>query len=71
MGESNQDQLVKICQVLGTDGLYKYLKKYNIKIEEEFSKLLGKYICWYWECLPDLGRNSLSLKLRLFVTKKP
>lgn len=34
MGESNQDQLVKICQVLGTEGLFKYLKKYNIKLDE-------------------------------------
>lgn len=42
MGESNQDQLVKICQVLGTEGLFKYIKKYNIKLDEEFYKLLGK-----------------------------
>lgn len=42
MGDSNRDQLVRICQVLGTEGLYKYLKKYNIKIDDDFSKLLGK-----------------------------
>jgi casein kinase II subunit alpha len=34
MGDSNRDQLVKITQVLGTDKLYQYLKKYHIKIDE-------------------------------------
>ena len=43
MGDSNRDQLVKIAQVLGTDNLYKYLKKYHLKLDEEFLKLLGKY----------------------------
>jgi casein kinase II subunit alpha len=42
MGDSNRDQLVKIAQVLGTDKLYQYLKKYHIKIDEEYSKILGK-----------------------------
>ena len=42
MGDSNRDQLVKIAQVLGTDNLYKYLKKYHLKLDEEFLKLLGK-----------------------------
>ena len=42
MGDSNRDQLVKICQVLGTDGLFKYLKKYNVKLDDDFYKILGK-----------------------------
>lgn len=42
MGESNLDQLVKIAQVLGTDNLFKYLKKYHLKLDDEFLKLLGK-----------------------------
>ena len=42
MGESNRDQLVKIAQVLGTENLYKYLKKYHLKLDEDFMKLLGK-----------------------------
>jgi casein kinase II subunit alpha len=33
MGESNRDQLVKIAQVLGTDNLFKYLKKYHLKLD--------------------------------------
>ena len=42
MGESNRDQLVKIAQVLGTESLFKYLKKYQLKLDEEYLKLLGK-----------------------------
>lgn len=42
MGESNRDQLVKICHVLGTDGLFKYLKKYNVKLDDEYYKMIGK-----------------------------
>jgi len=33
MGDSNRDQLVKIAQVLGTDNLLKYLKKYHLKLD--------------------------------------
>lgn len=42
MGDSNRDQLVKIAQVLGTENLFKYTKKYHLKLDEEFMKLLGK-----------------------------
>ena len=44
MGDSNRDQLVKICHVLGTEGLFKYLKKYNLRLDEDYLKLIGKYI---------------------------
>ncbi len=47
MGESNRDQLVKIAQVLGTDSLFKYLKKYHLKLDEEYLKLIGKYLYRY------------------------
>ena len=42
MGESNRDQLVKIAQVLGTENLFKYIKKYHLKLDEEYIKILGK-----------------------------
>ena len=35
MGDDNRDQLVKISKVLGMEDLYKYLKKYGQKLEEE------------------------------------
>lgn len=42
-GKDNNDQLVKIAQVLGTDGLMSYLRKYDIKLNPVFDGLLGRY----------------------------
>jgi len=42
VGIDNQDQLVKIAKVLGTDDLLKYISKYNIVLDEGFMKKLGK-----------------------------
>lgn len=42
-GRDNNDQLVKIAKVLGTDGLMEYLKKYDIKLNPVFDGLLGRY----------------------------
>lgn len=58
MGDSNRDQLVKICQVLGTEGLFKYLKKYNLRIDEDYMKLLGKYLLYNLECQAGLGQST-------------
>jgi len=41
-GSDNYDQLVKIIKVLGTDDLYKYLNKYNLKLDDHLSKLIEK-----------------------------
>ncbi|GME73359.1 unnamed protein product [[Candida] boidinii] len=38
-GKSNTDQLVQIARVLGTDDLYKYLKKYNLTLGPEYEDL--------------------------------
>ena len=40
-GSSNQDQLVKIAKVLGTDELFQYLKKYELTLSIEFQRLIG------------------------------
>lgn len=42
MGNDNRDQLVKITKVLGTEDLFKYVKKYNIKLDEEYNKLIER-----------------------------
>lgn len=47
-GKSNTDQLVQIARVLGTDELYKYLKKYNLKLGSEYEDL-GHYTKRPWE----------------------
>ncbi|GAA5930543.1 hypothetical protein JCM3775_003800 [Rhodotorula graminis] len=42
-GMSNDDQLVKIAKVLGTDDLWKYLDKYNIDIDAELEAAVGAH----------------------------
>jgi casein kinase II subunit alpha len=42
-GHDNQDQLVKIAKVLGSDGLYAYLDKYGIVLDPHFQSLLGSH----------------------------
>jgi hypothetical protein len=71
MGDSNRDQLVKIAQVLGTDNLYKYLKKYHLKLDEEFLKLLGKYVPAYPGSPPNRGPSSSSPTTRPSVPRTP
>eukprot|EP00438_Fugacium_kawagutii_P035736 Skav200351 [mRNA] locus=scaffold852:135275:135948:- [translate_table: standard] len=41
-GQDNYDQLVKIARVLGTDGLFAYLDKYNQELDPHFDHILGR-----------------------------
>ena len=41
-GHDNYDQLLKITKVLGTEGLYQYLEKYDIPLDAQYDDLLGK-----------------------------
>lgn len=43
-GHDNYDQLVKITKVLGTDELYSYIDKYNIRLDSQYDELLGRYV---------------------------
>lgn len=47
-GQDNYDQLVKIARVLGTDGLFAYLEKYNLKLDPHFDDVLGRYSRKVW-----------------------
>jgi len=47
-GRDNYDQLVKIARVLGTEGLFDYLDKYNLQLDPHFDDLLGKHSCKAW-----------------------
>ena len=42
-GNDNQDQLVKIAKVLGTDSLHAYLDKYDHLLPEHFDGILGQH----------------------------
>ena len=43
-GKDNNDQLVKIARVLGTDDLYRYLDKYEIELDAAFDNILPRYV---------------------------
>jgi casein kinase II subunit alpha len=47
-GEDNYDQLVKIAQVLGTEKLYQYLSKYEIRLDSHYDTILGQYPVKPW-----------------------
>jgi casein kinase II subunit alpha len=36
--------LVKITKVLGTDELYAYIDKYNIRLDSQYDELLGRSV---------------------------
>ncbi|CAA6662973.1 unnamed protein product [Spirodela intermedia] len=42
-GHDNQDQLVKIAKVLGTDELNSYLNKYLLELEPQLEALVGRH----------------------------
>lgn len=41
-GNDNNDQLVKIARVLGTEDLFKYLDKYSLELDEYFEEKLSR-----------------------------
>jgi casein kinase II subunit alpha len=42
-GRDNDDQLVRIAKVLGTDALNAYLNTYNLELEPRFDELMGTF----------------------------
>jgi casein kinase II subunit alpha len=42
-GHDNQDQLVKIAKVLGTDELNAYLNKYQLELDTQLEALVGRH----------------------------
>ncbi|GAA6026088.1 hypothetical protein JCM8202_002516 [Rhodotorula sphaerocarpa] len=47
-GTSNEDQLVKIARVLGTDDLWRYLDRYNLELDSEFETQIGRHARKPW-----------------------
>jgi len=47
-GRDNYDQLVKIARVLGTDGLFEYLDKYQMELDPHFDDILSKHARKAW-----------------------
>merc|ERR1712151_528767 len=58
-GRDNYDQLVKIGRVLGTDGLFDYLDKYNLQLDPHFDDILGKHSRKAWSKFLTSENQSL------------
>ena len=42
-GSDNYDQLVKIAKVLGTEELYAYIDKYQLRLDSHYEDLLPQH----------------------------
>ncbi|ODV87346.1 hypothetical protein CANARDRAFT_26749 [[Candida] arabinofermentans NRRL YB-2248] len=59
-GDSNNDQLVKIAKVLGTDALMKYARKYGVTLSSEYDDILGNYPKKPWKNFINESNKRLS-----------
>lgn len=69
-GHDNQDQLVKIAKVLGTDELHAYLTKYHLVLEPQLEALVGSHSRKPWQRFinPD-NRHLVSSEAIDFLDK--
>ena len=58
-GDSNNDQLVQIAKVLGTENLMKYVNKYGIKLSSEYDDILGNYPRKPWKAFINNDNRHL------------
>ena len=42
-GKDNYDQLRKIAEIMGSEDLDKYIAKYNLRLDKETLRILGRY----------------------------
>jgi casein kinase II subunit alpha len=72
-GMDNYDQLVKIAKVLGTDDLFKYIKKYNLKLDSNYDEILGRHSKKAWvkfitpECKNLCSEEALDLLSKMLI----
>ncbi|EGG16220.1 putative protein serine/threonine kinase [Cavenderia fasciculata] len=59
-GEDNDDQLVQISKVLGTDGLYEYLDKYGLELTEELQELIKPAPKKSWDIFIPFSNDDIA-----------
>lgn len=63
-GRDNYDQLVKIARVLGTDGLFAYVDKYNLELDPHFDDILGRHARKAWsKFVTDVNQHLVSVEV--------
>lgn len=72
-GADNYDQLVRICKVLGFDGLQAYLNKYQLELDQHFDDILDRYPQKPWtkfissDCVNLAHSESVDLLDKMLV----
>lgn len=69
-GSDNNDQLVKIAKVMGTDGLREYLRKYKINLPSAISKIMKQYPQVDLENFITSANKALTNELALDLLKR-
>jgi casein kinase II subunit alpha len=57
-GADNQDQLVKIARVCGTDGLFDYMQRYNVTLDSAFVTQIGKHPRKPWKSFVNAANKG-------------
>eukprot|EP01125_Pyxidicula_operculata_P011982 TRINITY_DN3928_c0_g1_i2.p1 TRINITY_DN3928_c0_g1~~TRINITY_DN3928_c0_g1_i2.p1 ORF type:complete len:178 (-),score=12.98 TRINITY_DN3928_c0_g1_i2:354-887(-) len=60
-GKDNQDQLLQIVSVLGTESFYSWLHKYGVKIDEKLVSLIGSCPKVPWKFFVNQENSHLAL----------
>nr|GMC57661.1 casein kinase II subunit alpha-2 [Ipomoea batatas] len=64
-GRDNQDQLVKIAKVLGTDELNAYLQKYHLELDPQLVAMVGRHSRMPWSKFINADNQHLVSPLDL------
>jgi casein kinase II subunit alpha len=69
-GSDNNDQLIKIAKVMGTEELYNYVRKYKINIPSQIAKILKSYPAQDLEEFINKNNQSLVSEDALDLLRK-
>ena len=69
-GADNQDQLVKIVRVCGTDGLFDYMQRYNITLDSTFLNQIGKHPRKPWKAFVTPNNKAVATDLAIELLDK-
>ncbi|KAJ6250628.1 casein kinase ii subunit alpha-3 [Anaeramoeba flamelloides] len=69
-GNDNDDQLVKIARILGTNGLYEYLNTYNLELSNRYKKIIGRHRRKSWYKFVNQNNKHLTHDIALDLLDK-
>mmetsp|Transcript_13503 Transcript_13503/g.13233 ORF Transcript_13503/g.13233 Transcript_13503/m.13233 type:complete len:112 (+) Transcript_13503:665-1000(+) len=69
-GNDNNDQLIKIVKVMGTDGIIEYLKKYKLGLPTALAKVIKQFPGKYFEEFVNKSNQSVVSEEALDLLRK-